>query len=127
MGVGTIAYMAPEVHKLVKSKSPGQAATYSLTVDVWAIGVICYELLCHQHPFSNIAEFFHYSQDKNLFPVSNMRLSTESCTDFVRQAMCPDPDERPSSELARQHPWLSLSIRDAEPHVEIADSDAESE
>lgn len=125
MGVGTFTYMAPEVHGLVKPKHPGQTTSYSLTVDIWAIGVICYELLCHQHPFSDLSEFIHYIGDKTLFPTNNMRFSTETCIDFVRQAMCPDPDERPSSEIARRHPWI-LS-RDSESDVEIADSEAESE
>ena len=43
--VGTPAYKAPELLNNEKD--------YNLKVDIWAAGVILYELLTHKHPFNN--------------------------------------------------------------------------
>lgn len=45
MGVGTDAYKAPELHKFER---------YGQSNDVWALGVILYEMLTGAHPFRTI-------------------------------------------------------------------------
>jgi serine/threonine protein kinase len=125
VGIGTLAYMAPEVYGGFRRS--GQAASYSETVDMWPIGVITYELLCHEHPFSDLASVSSYAADTNLFPTNRLvRQGVEdTCVNFIRGLMTPNPDERPTSSAARQHVWLVAAA--SEPTAEIPDSDNESE
>ena len=45
LGVGTDAYKAPELHKY---------EPYGQSNDVWALGVILYEMLTGAHPFNTV-------------------------------------------------------------------------
>ncbi|KAA6380589.1 MAG: putative AGC family protein kinase [Streblomastix strix] len=52
MQVGTILYQSPE---LLKRSNEGERSKIAQTMaaDIWAMGVICYEILSQKHPFVN--------------------------------------------------------------------------
>ncbi|KAA6361682.1 MAG: hypothetical protein EZS28_042791, partial [Streblomastix strix] len=52
MQVGTILYQAPE---LLKRSNEGERSiiTQTQAADIWAMGIICYEILAQKHPFAN--------------------------------------------------------------------------
>lgn len=43
--LGTYIYQAPEMHNQIG---------YTKKIDLWAIGVVCYEILTGNHPFKKI-------------------------------------------------------------------------
>lgn len=124
MGIGTLAYMAPEVYG--RFQHAGQALAYSETVDMWAIGIITYELLCNEYPFSDSAKVLAYTADITQFPDSRLvELQLEElCVDFIRGLMMPNPTERLTSSAALQHPWMATAA--AELEGQISDSGSES-
>ncbi|KAI6778104.1 uncharacterized protein J7T54_001524 [Emericellopsis cladophorae] len=58
MQIGTFGYMAPEVMGFFSGNDPSVA--YSVTVDIWAIGIIAFELLFKRHPFANVKHILDY-------------------------------------------------------------------
>jgi len=97
---GTRKYFAPELVR-------GEA--YDMSVDVWCIGVLAYNILTGLYPFvgdtaeevlRNIAHA-HYAVTDDAWK----SLSPEA-KDFVRKLLKRDPAERPTIQELREHPWL---------------------
>ncbi|KAF9526801.1 kinase-like domain-containing protein [Crepidotus variabilis] len=98
---GSFGYVAPEVLKKLGHGKP---------VDIWAIGIITYVLLCGYSPFRSddtlvlIKETteahieFHDRYWKNT--------STEA-KDFIKSLLNPDPVLRPSAAQALKDTWLT--------------------
>ncbi|EFJ51962.1 hypothetical protein VOLCADRAFT_56153, partial [Volvox carteri f. nagariensis] len=96
--VGTLDYMAPEASDGVKA--------YDEKIDIWATGVLVYELLVGRPPFEvddpqETARLILSGQASD-FPVH----ISQYARDFVAQALTKDADLRPSAEQLLQHPWL---------------------
>ncbi|TFK81462.1 Pkinase-domain-containing protein [Polyporus arcularius HHB13444] len=99
---GTPGYMAPEIFKKTGHGKP---------VDVWAMGVITYFLLCGYTPFDRdtqqqemeaiIAGDYRFEPEEYWAGVS------ETARDFVRDCLTIDPTSRPTAAEALKHPWLS--------------------
>ncbi|KAI9779602.1 MAG: hypothetical protein M1839_007267 [Geoglossum umbratile] len=98
---GTPSYMAPEIFKKTGHGKP---------VDVWAIGVITYFLLCGYTPFdrdSNLEEMQAILvADYKFEPVEYWRGVSENARDFVRECLTIDPTQRMTAHQALQHPFL---------------------
>jgi len=101
--VGTQCYLAPERWR--------QHHGWELKAsDIWAIGVLAFEMMTGQR-------CFHGSSDERLmkkiqsghfqYPKEN-NLSNLACH-FIRSLLTVDAKNRPTAELALQHPWLSNS------------------
>lgn len=117
MHIGTFGYMAPEVLGFFVGDNP--AIAYSVSVDIWAIGVIIAELLLKKHPFPNVSDLVTYVHGNQLLNFDGLAWASlsEACYDFIRGLLAPDPATRPTANAAVTHTWLS----------EIADSEDDEE
>jgi calcium/calmodulin-dependent protein kinase I len=95
--------MAPEIFKKSGHGKP---------VDIWALGVITYFLLCGYTPFdrdSGVEEMQaimagNYSFD----PPEYWEDVSEGAKDFIRGCLTVDPNLRLTAKQCLEHPWLSL-------------------
>lgn len=92
--------MAPEI---VKKQS------YDHKVDVWSAGVVIYAMLSGRLPFfgSKKEQVYAAICDDDV-PLSSQLWShkTNEVKDFLRLALCKDPELRPSSYELLRHPWF---------------------
>ncbi len=99
---GTPGYMAPEIFKKTGHGKP---------VDVWAIGVITYFLLCGYTPFdrdSNLEEMQAILiADYRFEPVDFWRGVSTDARDFIDRCLTIDPTKRITAHEALQHPFVS--------------------
>ena len=99
--LGTKGYLAPEMLK---------RDAYDKSVDIWALGVICFVLLCGCLPFdddgSRIASESAARKKFTLrFPRWSMNLSS-SAKDLLYNLLDVDPKTRYTSQQALSHPWV---------------------
>ncbi|KAK9814680.1 hypothetical protein WJX72_009648 [[Myrmecia] bisecta] len=120
---GTLDYMAPEVLAnptadiqesptitKVELKARG-IRPYDEKVDVWATGILAYELVVGKPPFEvndevQTATMIMFSNKIN-FPPKFSPL----WADFVKQALEKKPHIRPSAAQLLEHPWVKLHER----------------
>ncbi|KAI9756197.1 MAG: hypothetical protein M1815_004055 [Lichina confinis] len=99
---GTPGYMAPEIFKKSGHGKP---------VDVWAIGVITYFLLCGYTPFdrdSNLEEMQAILvADYSFTPVEYWRGVSKAACDFIRRCLTIDPAHRLTAHEALSHPFVA--------------------
>ncbi|MCJ1432558.1 hypothetical protein MMC27_001915 [Xylographa pallens] len=99
---GTPGYMAPEIFKKSGHGKP---------VDVWAIGVITYFLLCGYTPFdrdSNLEEMQAILvADYSFTPIEYWRGVSLAARDFIKRCLTIDPTARMTSHAALSHPWIA--------------------
>ncbi|XP_047460881.1 serine/threonine-protein kinase DCLK3 [Mugil cephalus] len=99
---GTPTYVAPEI--LCETG-------YGVAVDVWALGVILYILLCGFPPFRsrdrNQEELFQLIKQSQLhFPSPYWDPISEEARGLVRALLQPDPTVRLTAEQTLLHPWV---------------------
>lgn len=105
--VGTLDYIAPEV--LSSKTAPvehQQQQQYDERADVWALGVLTYELLLGFCPFSarTEADTVRCILDEDMFVPSCLSSAAAS---FLKKTIHKDPRARPTMrELATDTPWL---------------------
>ncbi|KKK16379.1 calcium/calmodulin dependent protein, partial [Aspergillus rambellii] len=99
---GTPGYMAPEIFKKSGHGKP---------VDIWAIGVITYFLLCGYTPFdrdSNLEEMQAIlAADYSFTPLEYWRGVSQTARGFIKACLTVDPDARMTAHKALQHPWVN--------------------
>jgi calcium/calmodulin-dependent protein kinase I len=99
---GTPGYMAPEIFKKTGHGKP---------VDVWAIGVITYFLLCGYTPFdrdSNLEEMQAILvADYSFTPVEYWRGVSMSARDFIQRCLTIDATQRITAHQALSHPFVA--------------------
>ncbi|PIL28908.1 transporter [Ganoderma sinense ZZ0214-1] len=99
---GTPGYMAPEIFKKTGHGKP---------VDVWAMGVITYFLLCGYTPFDRDTQ----QQEMEAIIAGDYRFEPEeywanvsaTARDFVTECLTIDPTSRPTAAEALKHKWLA--------------------
>ncbi|PNH12197.1 Aurora kinase B [Tetrabaena socialis] len=127
---GTLEYMAPEVSRCPLKAQPQEnkedaSLAYTSAVDVWAAGVLAYELLVgfapivsptppqHPHPAAPAAgagaggSVRHFVETEATpralhFPGS----LSGACRSFIRAALEEEAADRPTAQQLRGHPWL---------------------
>ena len=99
---GTPGYMAPEIFKKTGHGKP---------VDLWAIGVITYFLLCGYTPFDRDSDFEEMqailNADYSFTPVEYWRGVSGSAKDFIQQCLTVDHTKRITAHEALQHPFVA--------------------
>ncbi|MCJ1398683.1 hypothetical protein MMC11_001884 [Xylographa trunciseda] len=105
---GTPGYMAPEIFNKSGHGKP---------VDVWAIGVITYFLLCGYTPFdrdSNLEEMQAILvADYSFTPLEYWRGVSLDARDFIKRCLTIDSTARMTSHAALSHPWIAPSADNA--------------
>jgi calcium/calmodulin-dependent protein kinase I len=99
---GTPGYMAPEIFKKTGHGKP---------VDLWALGVITYFLLCGYTPFDRDSDFEEMqailNADYSFSPVEYWRGVSTHAKDFIRRCLTIDPSKRITAHEALQHPFVA--------------------
>ncbi|KAI9777427.1 MAG: hypothetical protein M1835_005237 [Candelina submexicana] len=99
---GTPGYMAPEIFKKSGHGKP---------VDVWAIGVITYFLLCGYTPFdrdSNLEEMQAILvADYSFTPVEYWRGVSQQAREFIKRCLTIEPTDRMTTHEALSHPFVA--------------------
>eukprot|EP01041_Mallomonas_annulata_P003909 gene3909-7796_t len=99
--LGTRGYLAPEML---------QRHTYDKAIDIWALGVIVFVLLCGCLPFDDDSAKIETESDARMkftlrFPrwASNLSLPAK---DLLQRLLAVDPKDRIQAENALRHPWV---------------------
>jgi calcium/calmodulin-dependent protein kinase I len=99
---GTPGYMAPEIFKKTGHGKP---------VDVWALGVITYFLLCGYTPFDRDSDFEEMqailNADYSFQPIEYWRGVSDNAKDFIRRCLTVDPRKRMTAHEALQHAFVA--------------------
>jgi len=109
--LGTLDYMAPEVLVCPDKTSPRQNKNradlaYTTQVDVWAVGVLTYELLVGTAPFEKSTRPATYENIMGGEPEFPACMS-KAARSFIKAALCKNPAKRASIKELLEHPWLS--------------------
>eukprot|EP00696_Hemimastix_kukwesjijk_P008426 gnl/Hemi2/20635_TR6844_c0_g1_i1.p1 gnl/Hemi2/20635_TR6844_c0_g1~~gnl/Hemi2/20635_TR6844_c0_g1_i1.p1 ORF type:complete len:414 (-),score=25.99 gnl/Hemi2/20635_TR6844_c0_g1_i1:94-1335(-) len=102
---GTPNYIAPEV---LRAEIQG----YSMTCDIWSLGVILYILLCGFPPFNddNLEDLFDQILHARFsFPSPYWDTISDSAKDLIRHMLVVDPLHRFTAEQCLEHPWINGS------------------
>ncbi|KAM0687506.1 hypothetical protein COBT_001251 [Conglomerata obtusa] len=99
---GTQEYLAPE---MVTEKRHDNA------VDLWCLGVLCYEFLTGKTPFEGGTRNLADIREKILalkyeFP----DFLSDDAKDFVRKLLVVEKDKRLGIHEIRKHPWIVLNV-----------------
>ena len=101
MRCGTPHFIAPEV--ILSSQS------YGTEVDVWAAGVVLFQLLSGYLPFDarTVRELFKkIIKGKADFNDPAWSMVSPEAADLTRKLLTVDPSKRPTPEEAMTHPWV---------------------
>ncbi|XP_015906733.1 aurora kinase C [Parasteatoda tepidariorum] len=93
---GTLDYLPPEMleHK-----------TYDSSVDLWCLGVLCYEFLVGHPPFESKTSQETYAKIRKVDVVYPKYVSA-SARDFISKLLKLDPVERMTLNEILDHPWI---------------------
>lgn len=94
---GTVGYIAPEM----LSRKP-----YTKAVDVWALGVLTFILLCGVFPFEDDIRKKAKVDYQLRFPPWTKNKISSSAKDLLEKLLCVDPSHRISARAGLNHPWV---------------------
>ncbi|KAG8910842.1 cysteine desulfurase, partial [Tulasnella sp. 417] len=101
---GSLFWMAPE---MLHNDKKG----YNAKIDIWSLGCVFIEMFAGRRPWEQddfVSVMFKVGRNKMAPPVpSDVHLSAEA-EDFRLKCFTQDPDERPTAEGLKGHPWLDL-------------------
>ncbi|CAD8105687.1 unnamed protein product [Paramecium primaurelia] len=102
---GTPEYMSPEI--ILSSNNMIQYGGYDEKVDIWAIGILLFEL------FNNTVPFRDINRDKQQDRICREEIVFKKdedplYVDFVQRCLHKDPNQRANLEQLRQHPYLQF-------------------
>ena len=98
--LGSLNYMAPEIH-LDKG--------YDSKVDMWAVGIILYNMLSGKQPFSGDNEKILVNKVINEeinFNYGCWSTIGNDCKNLIKILLSKNPQERPTAFEAKNHSWI---------------------
>ena len=105
MALGTPLYMAPELTR---------NDTYSIEVDIWALGVMVHNILVGKAPFVGRSKFELFqkvcNQDFDLSAFSKFKNEGIDVKDFLQKCLAKDPEKRATASELLSHPWITNHI-----------------
>ena len=93
---GTLDYLPPEMVKGDK---------HDKNVDIWSLGILCYELLCGFPPFETDTHNETYERIKNIDLMFPEHVSPEA-QDLISNILVLDPSKRMCLEDIAMHQWI---------------------
>mmetsp|Transcript_28613 Transcript_28613/g.42328 ORF Transcript_28613/g.42328 Transcript_28613/m.42328 type:complete len:336 (+) Transcript_28613:65-1072(+) len=104
--LGTPGYMAPEIM---------QSKKYTEKVDIWALGVITYIILCGYMPFDD--SHGRTTKWKTDFPAADWDKISKEAKKLIELLLSVDPKNRPSADETLEHKWFEKWLEeDTEPN-----------
>lgn len=113
--VGTVQYMAPEL--LTSYVNDTKSYKYGKEVDIWAIGIIVYEMFFYEKPFG----WSNYTKTENNLKRFVLKCISNELTfpftipddakDFIVKCLTTEPDKRPTIEALLEHQWILNYLR----------------
>ncbi|KAJ2851067.1 hypothetical protein IWW36_001414 [Coemansia brasiliensis] len=102
--VGYLGFMAPELV---------QKQLYKGTdIDIWALGVILYNMLCGSAPFTGATREEVFEQIVSS-EIDMPLYLTEEAVDLLRRMLARDPRDRIKMNELLDHPWLAIECDEA--------------
>jgi serine/threonine protein kinase len=95
---GSPTYLAPEIVK---------GRPYTANADIWSVGVVLYSLVAGHPPFEDdsIPKLFQkIIRSEPEWP----SFFTPPLTNLLQKLMCPNPEQRITLEMIKNHPWFSM-------------------
>jgi serine/threonine protein kinase len=86
---------------------------YTCAVDVWAAGVLAYELVCGRPPFEVEDEVKTVTRILYCNNISFPACFSTLWSDFVSYALMKDPKQRPDAKMLLQHTWIQSNMQRA--------------
>ena len=113
---GTPEYMAPEVvrqpgNKALPKPDPSQVPLITQKADIFAVGVLAYELLTGNTAFSfacksSLRLYSAILRKPPQFKEEAFRTCTEDCIDFIKLCLIKEQENRPDVHEMLSHSWL---------------------
>lgn len=101
--IGTPEFVAPEI---------ARQETYTEKVDMWALGMLCYNVIAGKLPLDESLDMISQIQNGVIltFPEPDWQYYSPMAQSFVRSLLCSEADKRLSPLGCLVHPWLSTHI-----------------
>lgn len=107
--LGTPGYMAPEIM---------QSKKYTEAVDMWALGVITYIILCGYMPFDD--SHGRATSWKTDFPPAEWNSISKQAKKLIEALLEVDPQRRPTAEKCLNNEWFSMWLeKGADQHTQL--------
>lgn len=101
--IGTPEFVAPEI---------ARQETYTEKVDMWALGMLCYNVIAGKLPLDETQDMISQIRDgvTLTFPEPEWENFSPSARSFIRSLLCSEAEKRLSPLGCLVHPWLSTNF-----------------
>jgi serine/threonine protein kinase len=109
---GTRQYMAPELDPWLVDDE--EAHSYTQAVDIWALGILLFQILTLQAAFKDPSSLRKYFKGKTIFPKEPLlqESTTSPCIEFLMAVLQPKPADTPTLKDTFRYEWMKASSGD---------------
>lgn len=110
---GTPMYMSPE--SINPELMRGVDKSKKGAMDIWSVGCVVLECVTGERPWkldNEWAIMYHIGLAKEHPPLPDPSQLSKEGIDFIAKCLTIDPNERPTAEELRSHPWILSFIED---------------